>query len=131
MKTLSILKKLFTGACVYFSIFTLALLLINLFLKGTAEIAIGVLNILLLFPFALSLSAGALIRGSRLSGALSNFLHYLIFTAAFLLFLWLPSNMTKNLTNGLLIFVLITLGYWLVFLIGRLTVKRFHSFKEE
>ena len=131
MKKSLILKKLLTGACVYFTVCTVLLLIINLLLKDSAEIAIGVLNILLLFPFALSLSAGSLIRESKLSGVLRAVLHYFVFTAAFMLFLWLPSRMTKSLTNVLIMLVLITVGYWLVFLVSRFTVHRFHSFKEE
>lgn len=133
MKPLAVLKKLFTVACVYYAIFSLALLLINVILVGSTDgMVIGVLNVLLLFPFALSLSGAEFLRKSeKLSGVARILLHYLIFAAALLLFLWLPSNMTKSLSNGIMILLLFTLAYWLVYLIYRLTVKRIRSIREE
>ena len=133
MKPLAVLKKLFTVACVYYAIFSLALLLINVILVGSTDgMVIGVLNVLLLFPFALSLSGAEFLRKSeKLSSVARILLHYLIFAAALLLFLWLPSNMTKSLSNGIMILLLFTLAYWLVYLIYRLTVKRIRSIREE
>ena len=117
----------------YYSVFSLLLLTISVIFKGGVEnVGIGVLNVLLLFPFAFALSGAEFVRTStKLSGAARMLLHYLILSAAFLLFLWLPSNMTKNLTNGLLMLLIVTILYWLVFLICHMTVKRFHSFREE
>ena len=133
MKTSTIFKQLFTGTCVYYSVFSLVLLVVSIIFKGGVEnVGIGVLNVLLLFPFSFALSGAEFLRKStKLSGAVRMLLHYLILVAAFLLFLWLPSNMTKNLGNGLLMICLVTAVYWLVYLICRLTVKRFHSFQEE
>ena len=91
MKPSAVLKKLFTVACVYYAIFSLALLLINVILVGSTDgMVIGVLNVLLLFPFALSLSGAEFLRKSeKLSGVARILLHDLIFAAALLLFLWL------------------------------------------
>lgn len=133
MKPSSVLKKLFTGACIYYAAFSLALLLINVILAGGAAGKIpGVLNMLLLFPFSLLLSGAEFIRkNDRLSEIVRISLHYLIFTTACILFLWLPSNASKEFRFVLGMIVLISLLYWLVYLICRLTVKRFHSFREE
>ena len=133
MKTSAIIKKLLTGACVYYSVFSLILLTVSVLFKGGIEnVGIGVLNVLLLFPFAFALSGAEFVRkNTKISGAARLLLHYLILSAAFLLFLWLPSNMTKNLGNGLMMLLIVTVLYWLIFLICRLTVKRFHSFREE
>ena len=133
MKPSIVLKKLFTVACVYYAIFSLALLLINAILAGgTDGMLIGVLNVLMLFPFSFSLSGADFLKGNdKMSGASKRLLHYLIFAAAFLLFLWLPSNMAKNLTNGIFMFALFSLVYWLVYLIYRLTAKRIRNIKEE
>ncbi len=133
MKISLVLKRLFTGASIYYSAFSLALLLINVILSGgTDGRVIGVLNVLLLFPFSLALSGAEFLRkNEKLPLAGRMLLHYFIFTAAFMLFLWLPSKTTKNLVNALLMLFLVTLIYWLVFLICHFTAKRFHSFKEE
>ncbi len=133
MKFSVVLKRLFTGACVYYSAFSLALLLINVVLAGgTDGRVIGVLNVLLLFPFSLALSAAEFIRkNDKLSGAVRMLLHYFIFTAAFMLFLWLPSKTSKSVINVLLTLFLLTVLYWLTYLICHFTKKRFHSFKEE
>ena len=133
MKPSTVLKRLFTAACVYYSIFSLLLLLINVVLTGgTDGKVIGVLNVLLLFPFSFSLSGAEFLRkSSKLSGVTKMLLHYLIFTAAFLLFLWMPSKTTKTLINAIFTLLLVTLIYWVVYLIGHLTAKRIRNIREE
>lgn len=133
MKPSTVLKKLFTAASVYYAVFSLALLLINVILTGgTDGKVIGVLNVLLLFPFSFALSSAEFLRKSnKLSGVTRMLLHYLIFAAAFLLFLWAPSKTTKNLTNAIFMLLLFTLVYWVVYLIGHLTAKRINSIREE
>lgn len=133
MKSSTVLKKLFTVACVYYAIFSLAFLLINVILAGGADgKVISVLNVLMLFPFAFSLSGAAFLRNSaKMSNVTKRLLHYLIFAAATMLFLWLPSNRNYSVTNGILVFVLFTLIYWLVYLIYRLTARRIRNIQEE
>ena len=133
MKTSVVIKRLFIGACVYYSIFSLLLLLINVIINGkVAGSVLSVPNILLLFPFAFSLSGAEFIRKSdKLSGGIRVLLHYLILAAAFLLFLWFPSNAQKTLQSAFLLLFLESVVYWIVFAICHLTVKRYHSFKEE
>ena len=133
MKTSVVIKRLFIGACVYYSIFSLLLLLINVIINGkVAGSVLSVPNILLLFPFAFSLSGAEFIRKSdKLSGGIRVLLHYLILAAAFLLFLWFPSNAQKTIQSAILLLFLESIVYWIVFAICHLTVKRYHSFKEE
>ena len=133
MKTSVVIKRLFIGACVYYSIFSLLLLLINVIINGkVAGSVLSVPNILLLFPFAFSLSGAEFIRKSdKLSGGIRVLLHYLILAAAFLLFLWFPSNAQKTIQSAILVLFLESIVYWIVFAICHLTVKRYHSFKEE
>ncbi len=133
MKTSVVIKRLLVGACIYYSVFSLVLLIINVILNGqVAGTALSVPNVLLLFPFSFSLSGAEFIRKSdKLSGGIRVLLHYLILSVAFLLFLWLPSNAKKTLESALLLVLLESIIYWVVFAICRLTVKRFHSFKEE
>ena len=133
MKASVTLNRLFTTASVYFSITTLTLLIINVIMTGGAEgRIIGVWNILLLYPFALAWSGAELIRqNQRLSVGGRTILHYLIVVAAFLLFLWLPSNTTKSASGAFLMFFLVTVCYWVIYLICRFTAKRIQSIKEE
>lgn len=133
MKFSAVVKRLLTGACVYYSVFSLVLLIINVIINGqVAGTALSVLNVLLLFPFSLSLSGAEFIRKSdKLSGGVRVLLHYLILAAAFLLFLWAPSGAQKTIQSALLLLFLVSVVYWIIFAICRLTVKRFHSFKEE
>lgn len=133
MKTSVVIKRLLVGACVYYSVFSLMLLIINVMINGqVAGSALSVPNVLLLFPFSFSLSGAEFIRKSeKLSGGVRMLLHYLILAAAFLLFLWLPSNTQKTVQSAFLLLFLVSIVYWLICGICRLTVKRFHSFEEE
>jgi hypothetical protein len=133
MKASTTLKRLFTTASVYYSATTILLLTINIILAGGAEgKIIGVWNVLLLYPFALAWSGAELIRkNQKLSNGIKTLLHYLIVAVAFLLFLWLPSNATKSFTGGVLMFFLVTICYWVIYLIIFLTAKRLQGIKEE
>jgi hypothetical protein len=133
MKTSVVIKRLLVGACVYYSVFSLMLLIINVIINGqVAGSALSVPNVLLLFPFSFSLSGAEFIRKSeKLSGGVRMLLHYLILAAAFLLFLWAPSNAQKTIQSALLLLFLESIVYWIVYAVCHLTVKRFHSFKEE
>jgi hypothetical protein len=133
MKTSVVIKRLLVGACIYYSVFSLLLLTINVIINGqVAGSVLSVPNILMLFPFAFSLSGAEFIRKSdKLSGGVRVLLHYLILAAAFLLFLWAPSNAQKTIQSALLLLFLESIVYWIVYAVCHLTVKRFHSFKEE
>ena len=133
MKTSVVIKRLFIGACVYYSIFSLLLLLTTVLISGKSSGSVlSVPNILLLFPFAFSLSGAEFIRKSdKLSEGIRVLLHYLILAAAFLLFLWAPSNAQKTIQSAILLLFLVSILYWIVFAICHFTVKRYHSFKEE
>ncbi len=133
MKTSVVIKRLLVGACIYYSVFSLLLLTINVMINGqVAGSVLSVPNVLMLFPFAFSLSGAEFIRKSdKLSGGVRVLLHYLILAAAFLLFLWAPSNAQKTIQSALLLLFLESIVYWIVYAVCHLTVKRFHSFKEE
>ncbi len=134
MKFSVALKKTFSVACIYYAVISLALLLIQAIANGGFEAtAVGTLNFLLIFPFSLSISAAQTLHlHASLSGAVRRLLHYLIFTLAFFLFLWLPTiNADSNPMNSLIVILLFSALYWLVVLIVSATKKRFHSFREE
>jgi hypothetical protein len=134
MKFSVALKKTFTAACIYYAVISLALLLLQAIANGGFHsTAVGTLNFLLIFPFSLSISvAQAIHLHASFSAAARRLLHYLIFTLAFFLFLWLPSlNADSKPMNSLIVLLLFSVLYWLVALIVSVTKKRFHSFREE
>lgn len=134
MKFSAFIKQLFTGACVYFSI--VALLMIFIGLLSTNEFTgvkvVPALRLVLLFPFGLLLSAGQmLLKTDFLSKALRLLLHYIVTLVAFLLFLLLPANPNAKAGYYLIGALLVSVVYWIGYLIVALTKKRFHGFKEE
>ena len=57
MKISTLIKKLLTGACVYYAVFSMLLIVIGIILKGSiSDVAISVVNTLLLFPFGLAMT---------------------------------------------------------------------------
>lgn len=132
MKASVILKKLFTGACVYYTVVSLAVLIASALLGGDLNGTFTSLNYLLFFPFGLALSgAGILYRNSGLPYWGRLLLHFLITLAAFFCFLWLPSGANSNASTVLTMLLLLSIAYWVICLIVILARKRFRSFKEE
>lgn len=128
------MKQLFTGACVYYAIASLLMILLGLLSNnGFANVkVVPVLNLVLLFPFGLLMSAGQmLLKAESLLKALRLPLHYIITLVAFFLFLLLPANANAKAGYYLIGLLLMSLVYWIGYLIIALTKKRFHSFKEE
>ncbi len=133
MKIMATLKKIWIGACLYYTVLSLLVLLIALAISGGFEqMVISSLSFLLLFPFSLSLAAAQVMRkGSSLAAWAKGLLGYLLVLAAFLLFVWLPSNPSTAPMSWILAIVFFTLIYWAIVGIVSLTKKRFHSFREE
>lgn len=126
----SIIKKILSDACVYYTVGTLLLYLLIAVLDSTKIPSI--LNVILIFPFCVSLAcAKQLNRLESLSPAGRQLLHFGILELAFFLFLWIPSGVMKTLPSALITLFLVAAVYWLVFLIARLTVYRYNSIKEE
>ena len=133
MKVSTILKQFFVGACVYYTLASVVLLLLNIILDGgNLERMIGLTNFLLLFPFGLALSgAGMIYRHTSMPRWSRLLLHYLITLLAFLFFLWLPSRAATTPTAIMTALFLLSLLYWAIYLIAVLSRKRFQSFREE
>ena len=120
MKATVILKKLITGACVYYAAASLIVLVTAALIRGDLNGTVAALNYLMLFPFGLALSAaGMLVRCGRLPGWGRWLLHFLITLAAFFCFLWLPSNANAGASSVLMVLLLlIQLGYIRIALIA-------------
>ena len=133
MKFSTLIKQLLTGACVYYAIASLLLLLINILIKGSiSEVAISVLNVVLLFPFGLAMSgAQMLLKSPSLPKLAGMLLHFTITLTAFLLFLLLPANPHAKAGYYLIALLLVAILYWIGYAVVTLTKKRFQSFREE
>ena len=133
MKISTLIKTLLTGACVYYAVFSLLLIVIGIILKGgISDVAISVVNMALLFPFGLVMTGAQLLAKSEaFSKILRTLLHYLITLVAFFLFLLLPANPSAKGSYYLVGLLMISILYWLAFAIVAITKKRLRSFKEE
>ena len=133
MKSFRILRELLLGACVGFTVLSLCLILIQTVVSGSSDGAgISTLRFALLFPCSLGFSGARMIRKSgSLSAPLRILLHYLITLLSVFFFLWLPSGNEKTVLRNLAVLAVVTLVFWLVFLIVRLTAARFRNLREE
>lgn len=133
MKTLKTIGLWLRDACVWFSAVSLALILLNLILfsDGTAS-AIDSVRFLLLFPFSLCASAAGLISQSgKIPRWARVLLHYLIVVVAAMCFLWLPSVSGVRGVTVLIMLVLFTIIYWILFGLVHLIRKRIRLLLEE
>ncbi len=132
MKKTALVKKWLTDTCVWFTVITLILMIIPLILKRKFDDIPNVKQFLFLLPFAMSFSAAQmLLKAKSLSATAKRGLHYIITLLAFFFFLWLPANTVSGATAVLIALFLLSLLYWLIYLIALLTKKRFGSFAEE
>ena len=126
----STIKKILSDACVYYTVGTLLLYLFIAILDSTKIPSI--LNVILIFPFCVSLAGARLLTHRELfSPTGRRLLHFGILELAFFLFLWLPSGVQKTFPSALITLFWVAVIYWLAFLTVRLTVHRYRSFKEE
>ena len=133
MKIFAVLKKIWIGACRYYTVLSiLVLLLVLAFGASLNNMMVNSLSFLLLFPFSLSLAASSVLKEQEsLPPFARGLLRYLLVLAAFLLCVWLPAVPASTLMNWVFAIVLFTLLYWAVIGIVALTKKRFHSYREE
>ena len=132
MKSLRILRELLVGACVWFTVLAFCLILIRAIVQGSSgNTGISILHFALLFPCALGFSGARMIRKGAFAEAIRLLLHYLITLFSVFFFLWLPSGNEKSAARNLAVLGMVTLLYWLAYLIIRLTAARFRNLREE
>ena len=106
------LKKWLTDACVWFTGFSILLLFFSLVLSDTT--AVSNIRFLLLFVCGSFFSLAGMIKHSeKLPYVARTLLHYIIDALSVFLFLYLPVSVNQAATR-LLMFLLISLVYWLV-----------------
>jgi len=129
MKTLQAIKNWFCGGCVYFTAITLILLLLNL--PSSTSAGIAVTRVLLIFPCGLLLSLGWTFWKSGLPRWGRALLLYIIDVLAVYLLLYLPFSATGEAAAQLLMFVLLSIVFWIIFGLVALVTLRVRRLMEE
>ena len=126
-----LIKRLFSGTCLWFTLLAVGLMLIRLIAEGSGDGIIEIPRFLLLLPCGLFLAAaGTIYRNTALAGWARLLLHYLFCMLAFFLFLWLPAG-GRTAVKNLLAILFFTLIYAAVFAVVLLTRKRIRGIREE
>lgn len=109
--------KWLTQGCVYFTVLSLLIILVNLLMtEGAASKGISPVAFLLFFPCGLCMSAGGLLlRKNTIPRWGRYLLHYVISVLAVFLMLYLPVSTSSNPMNKLLMFILLSVVYWVLF----------------
>lgn len=129
MKTWQTLKRWLNGGCVYFTVISLFFLLLNL---ATPEKSITPVSFLRIVPAALTISLGGLLLKWQVIPRWARCLaHYALLMLAFFLFLWIPLNPIASPSTTLIVIVVLSVVYWLIFLLVHLIGARIRRLMEE
>ena len=132
MKTFSKIKQWFTGGCVWYAIISLLFLIIDLALsQKDATHVISSTSFLLIFPFGLAMSGAGMLYKSKLPRWSRILSHYVISIVSFLLFMLLPAGSTSSGVYVLLMLVLLTVIYWILFALVHIFAARWKRVVEE
>lgn len=132
MKTFSKIKQWFVGGCVWYAIVSLIFLIIDIALSNTdATHVISSTSFLLIFPFGLSMSGAGMLYRSKLPRWSRILSHYVISVVSFLLFMLLPAGSASSGVYVLLMLVLLTVIYWILFALVHIFAKRWKRVVEE
>jgi hypothetical protein len=132
MKTFSKIKQWLVGGCVWYAVISLIFLIIDIALSNTkATHVISSTSFLLIFPFGLSMSGAGMLYRSKLPRWSRILSHYIISIVSFLLFMLLPAGSTSSGVYVLLMLVLLTVIYWILFALVHIFAKRWKRVIEE
>ena len=131
MKTFAKIKQWFTGGCVWYAIVSVIFLIIDLALSKDATHVISSTSFLLIFPFGLAMSWAGMIYKSKLPRWSRILLHYVISVVSFLLFMLLPAGSASTGVYVLLMLVLLTVIYWILFALVHIFAARWKRVVEE
>lgn len=132
MKFFSVFKKALRATCLWYTVISLCLLVVGL-IAGNGQSYLDATSFLLLFPFGLAMAlAGMLYRSGKLRRWARWLLHYAITLCALLVFVLLPHmNGAVSPVTVLLLCVLLSILYWILFLLIHIFQKRFRKILEE
>ncbi|MBQ8441340.1 MAG: hypothetical protein IJX19_11800 [Clostridia bacterium] len=112
---MKLVQKWLRGGCVYFTVIALILTLID-FLSSSPG-AISSSAFLLIFPAALTISGASMLLHSNALPRWGRILcHYLLTVSAIFVFLYLPTKETVQPMQALLMFLVFSIVYWILFL---------------
>ena len=131
MKTFSKIKQWFVGGCVWYAIISLIFLVIDIALSKDATHVISSTSFLLIFPFGLSMSGAGMLYRSKLPRWSRILSHYIISIVSFLLFMLLPAGSLSSGVYVLLMLVLLTVIYWILFALVHIFSMRWKRVVEE
>ncbi len=131
MKTFAKIKQWFTGGCVWYAIVSVIFLIIDLALSKDATHVISSTSFLLIFPFGLAMSWAGMIYQGKLPRWSRILLHYVISVLSFLLFMLLPAGSASTGVYVLLMLVLLTVIYWILFAVVHIFAARWKRVVEE
>ena len=132
MKIFSKIKQWLVGGCVWYAIISLIFLIIDIALSDTKVThVISSTSFLLIFPFGLSMSGAGMLYRSKLPRWSRILSHYVISVVSFLLFMLLPAGSTSSGVYVLLMLVLLTVIYWILFALVHIFSARWKRVMEE
>ena len=132
MKTFKKIKQWFTGGCVWYAIISLIFLIIDLIIsQKDATHVISSTSFLLIFPFGLAMSGAGMLYKSKLPRWSRILSHYIISIVSFLLFMLLPAGSLSSGVYVLLMLVLLTVVYWILFALVHIFSMRWKRVMEE
>ena len=132
MKTFSKIKQWLVGGCVWYAVISLIFLIIDIALSNTkATHVISSTSFLLIFPFGLAMSGAGMLYRSKLPRWSRILSHYLISVVSFLLFMLLPAGSASSGVYVLLMLVLLTVIYWILFALVHIFLTRWKRVIEE
>ena len=131
MKIWKNIKSWMAASCVCFTAVTLFMILAA-FLGETGEKAVNAMQVLRTFPCALCMGAAWRLLASEKPARWARFLlHYLIHVLSIFLFLYLPVSFSGQAVARLLMLVLLSVVYWVIFGITALIVSRIRVLTDE
>ncbi len=132
MNTFAKIKQWFVVGCVWYAIISLIFLMIDLIISyNNATHVIAATSFLLIFPFGLSMSGAGMLYRSKLPRWSRILLHYGISIVSFLVFMLLPAGSLSSGVYVLLMLVLLTVIYWILFGIVHIFTARWRRVVEE
>ncbi len=131
MKSFAKIKQWLVGGCVWYATVSIIFLIIDLALSKNATHVISSTSFLLIFPFGLSMSGAGMLYSSKLPRWSRILSHYLISVIAFLLFMLLPAGSVSSGVFVLLMLVLLSVIYWILFALVHIFTARWKRVVEE
>lgn len=131
MKTFRFILKILKSTCVYFTVLSLFILFLNMIIEGDGSVKGYDISSLIFFPFGLGM---ALAQEALLAKGLPRWgrylSHYAITLASVFLCLIAPSKATVSPSTVMILFVLLSVVYWLIFGLTLLLYTRIKKLTE-